>query len=222
MLKEAEGEILDNEELIETLKKSKIDSIEIQEKLHKQQKIEESFSNARNQFREVGKRVSNLYFVILDLSMVEPTYQWSLESYVELFIQSIAKSRERGQQNRNINIIETTQINLYESTCRALLEKDKLIFSFLVYIKIMESEGQILPSETRFLMVGGTWTEPGKNQNENSKKWLSHKAWCTICEFSQLLACFKGFDSDFENYAPQWKELFDCDNPHEREFPGQW
>jgi dynein heavy chain, axonemal len=33
MLKEAEGEILDNEELIETLKRSKVESTEISDKL---------------------------------------------------------------------------------------------------------------------------------------------------------------------------------------------
>jgi hypothetical protein len=33
MLKEAEGEILDNKELIETLKRSKVESTEIQDKL---------------------------------------------------------------------------------------------------------------------------------------------------------------------------------------------
>jgi dynein heavy chain len=106
MLKEAQGEILDNEELIETLKKSKADSTEIQDKLHKQQKIEENFTNERNKFKDVGKRVSNLYFVVLDLSAIEPTYQWSLESYVALFNESIASSRTRGTANRNANITD--------------------------------------------------------------------------------------------------------------------
>lgn len=45
-------------------------------------------------FKDVGKRISNLYFVILDLAMIEPTYQWSLEYYIDLFIFAIADSRK--------------------------------------------------------------------------------------------------------------------------------
>lgn len=33
--------------------------------------------------------MANLYFVVLDLAMIEPTYQWSLEFYIILFERSI-------------------------------------------------------------------------------------------------------------------------------------
>jgi dynein heavy chain, axonemal len=84
-----------------------------------------------------------------------------LEYYIDLFIFAIAESRKVKTQ-RVDDIINTHQLTLYDSICRALLEKDKLIFSFLMCIKILESEGIIKPSETRFLMVGGTWTESDK------------------------------------------------------------
>jgi dynein heavy chain len=48
---------------------------------------------------------------------------------------------------------------LYESICRSLLEKDKLIYSFMTCMKILQSEAKITSQEIRFLMVGGTWTE---------------------------------------------------------------
>jgi len=68
--------------LIETLQKSKIESIEIEEKLKKQEHDREMFNLIRNFYKEVAKRVANLYFVILDLALIEPTYQWSLEFYI--------------------------------------------------------------------------------------------------------------------------------------------
>lgn len=110
------------------------------------------------------------------------------------------------------DIIQTHQLNLFDSICRALLEKDKLIFSFLMCIKILESEGLISPLETRFLMVGGTWTESEKVQGK-SKAWLSEKAWYTICEFSKVVPALHGFDDDFENHETRWKDLFDSENP---------
>jgi dynein heavy chain len=41
-----------------------------------------------------------------------------------------------------------------------LLEKDKLIFSFLLCLKVMVSESKVTAAEIRFTMVGGTYTDP--------------------------------------------------------------
>lgn len=78
-----------------------------------------------------------MYFVVLDLAMIEPTYQWSLEFYIALFERSIKSLT--GKENRTRNIIDRFQMNLYESICRSLLEKDKLIFSLLMCMKVLQS-----------------------------------------------------------------------------------
>lgn len=159
LLKDSEGEILDNKLLIKTLKLSNESGKDIQEKIMRQMKTNDLFTTARNQYNEVAKRVANLYFVIYDLAIIEPTYQYSLDWYLVLFVEAIAKSRDIKSPTRNANIIETTQLILYENTCRALLEKDKLIFSFLLCIKILEIDHIITMKETRFLMIGGSATE---------------------------------------------------------------
>ena len=161
LLKDSEGEILDNKLLIKTLKLSNESGKDIQEKIMRQMKTNDLFTTARNQYNEVAKRVANLYFVIYDLAIIEPTYQYSLDWYLVLFVEAIAKSRDikSPTTTRNANIIETTQLILYENTCRALLEKDKLIFSFLLCIKILEIDHIITMKETRFLMIGGSATE---------------------------------------------------------------
>jgi dynein heavy chain len=65
-----------------------------------------------------------------------------------------------GKENRSNNIIDKFQILLYEGLCRSLLEKDKLIYSFLLCLKIMLSENKLVNLELRFTMVGGTYVEP--------------------------------------------------------------
>jgi dynein heavy chain len=161
LLYEAKGDLLDDEVLIETLQKSKHDSIEIEEKLKKLEHDRQVFMNIRNFYRDVAIRVANLFFVILDLALIEPTYQWSLDFYVVLFIRGIkAGSAKSAKDTRVKSIINEFSIMLYESICRALLEKDKFIFSFLICIKVMEIEKKINSKDIRFLMVGGTWTDP--------------------------------------------------------------
>lgn len=85
--------------------------------------------------------------------MIEPTYQWSLEFYIALFEKSIREAPQ-GKEHRCLNIIDKFQQLLYDSVCRSLLEKDKIIFSFLLQIKILSVEGNITPSEVRMMMVG--------------------------------------------------------------------
>jgi dynein heavy chain len=63
------------------------------------------FQQTRNFYKEVAKRVSNLYFVVLDLALIEPTYQWSLEFYINLFMRGIDKAIP-GKENRCKHIIE--------------------------------------------------------------------------------------------------------------------
>ncbi len=93
--------------------------------------------------------MANLYFVINDLGNIEPTYQWSLEFYIRLFLQSIQMIKEMAiEKNQKVDkIIEQFQLLLYESICRSLLEKDKIIFSFLLCLKIMETEKKISSEE---------------------------------------------------------------------------
>jgi dynein heavy chain len=65
---------------------------------------------------------------------------------------------EKSKRNdrKNFFIKEFTKL-LYENICRSLFEKDKLLFSFLICLKIMdEVPGNLDQKEVRFLMTGGT------------------------------------------------------------------
>lgn len=108
MLSEATGNILDDEELIDTLQKSKIESIEIEEKLKQQEVNREQFKNLQNFYRDAAKRAANLYFAVMDLALIEPVYQFSLDFYVDLFERSIEKATPgRHERVKNINIMFT-------------------------------------------------------------------------------------------------------------------
>ena len=100
--------------------------------------------------------------MILDLAYIEPTYQWSLEFYIILFIKSIEKT-VKDKENRINNIIDKFQEFLYDSICRSLLEKDKLIFSLLMCQKVLEIKKKLNSALIRFVMVGGTLTDAPKS-----------------------------------------------------------
>lgn len=105
LLYEAKGNLLNDEVLIDTLQKSKIESMEIEERLKKQEHDREVFNIIRIIYKEAAKRVTNLYFVVLDLASVEPTYFWSLEFYIHMYEKAI-KDSSHSKEQRSKNIIE--------------------------------------------------------------------------------------------------------------------
>ncbi len=66
--------ILDDANLISTLEISKFTAIEINEKLKESEILEKEINDIRDSYRKVSIRGSILYFVIKDLSLIDPMY----------------------------------------------------------------------------------------------------------------------------------------------------
>jgi len=75
MLSESEGNILDDEVLINTLAESKLTSIAIGERVAEAEVTEVQINEARAKYIDVATRGSIIYFVIADLGGVDPMYQ---------------------------------------------------------------------------------------------------------------------------------------------------
>lgn len=79
MLNDSKPEtLLDDIDLINTLESSKTTSEEIKVKIEESTKLEEVIEQTRNQYKNVSIRGSILFFVIKDLSIIDPMYQYSL------------------------------------------------------------------------------------------------------------------------------------------------
>ena len=94
---------------------------------------------ARNNFKSVSIRAAILFFVLNDMSGVDPMYQFSLDSYNDLFKLSIENSRKLKDMERLEAINHYHTIAVYDSTCRGLFERHKLLFSFQMTIKILQN-----------------------------------------------------------------------------------
>lgn len=66
--------ILDDEELIKTLEESKFRSGEVTKKLEETEIIEKEINENRNSYLPIAIRGTILYFVISDLSGIDPMY----------------------------------------------------------------------------------------------------------------------------------------------------
>ena len=220
MLSNSQGNILDDEELINTLAQSKVTSNEIAAKVAEAEETEKEIDATRELYRPVAIRASLLFFCISDLALVDPMYQYSLAWFVNLFIRAIEeaeKAEDIGVRGGNLN--EYFTYSLYVNVCRSLFEKDKLMFSFLLTIKILQNRGVIDGAEWRYLLTGATSSEARKPNP--GPEWLTEKAWLEVLDVS-LLPAFAGFEDHFIAHVPHYKAMFDSNDTQDMPLAAPW
>ena len=220
MLQECEGEILDNEELIETLEKSKVKSKEINLAVAEAQETEKVIDETRNRYRPVAFRAALLFFCVASLASVDPMYQYSLQWFLNLFISSIDKAEQDSDLDiRLSNLIEYFTFSFYTNVCRSLFERHKLMFSFCLCVSIIKPEGKVDPLEYRFLLTGSTGSGSLINP---SPDWLTEATWDDIQFIDSNLTSCKGFADHFSLHHKHYKKVFDSLEPHLEPMHPDW
>ena len=100
-------------------------------------------------------RGSILYFLIVEMSMVNTMYQTSLRQFLGLFDLSMARSQKSPITAKRINnIIEYLTFEVFAYTARGLYEKDKFLFTILMTLKIELNAVKISNSEFQCFIKG--------------------------------------------------------------------
>jgi len=103
----------------------------------------------------VATRGSVLYFVIVEISVVNVVYQTSLRQFLQVFDLSMARSAKSPVTSKRIqNIIECLTFSTFSYTARGLYEKDKFLFTILMTLKIQLQAKAIKPEEFQCFIKG--------------------------------------------------------------------
>ncbi|CAE7943172.1 DNAH6, partial [Symbiodinium sp. KB8] len=154
LLSESEGNILDDEALIDSLAASKKTSAAIESRMVEAEKTAAEINEAREQYRTVASRGSILYFVIADLANVDSMYQYSLRFFQRLYNMRIERSEKSSDLSKRLQIlIDDITTNVYRNICRGLFEKHKLLYSFLIAAQVLRNAGDISAAEWGAFLV---------------------------------------------------------------------
>lgn len=221
--------ILDDTELINTLESSKQKADEADLTISRQKEQDIVIEKTRTQYRPVATHVSQLFFTLSDLSNIEPVYQYSLNWYKNIFdmtIKIVQAKNIQDKNKKNESLKDNFTSLLYDKVCLSLFEKDKLVFSFMLFTKISmismnSDQKEVYNKEIRFLVTGGagkefTYTNPAKDDNDI---WLSTIAWYAICELDILTMNFMGLKDSFIKDINKWKSIFTSSKPFDENFP---
>jgi dynein heavy chain len=169
------ADILEDDELILILDESKRTSDEIKVRMQESEVTEKEIDRTRELYRPVAYRASVLFFTIIDLAVIDPMYQYSLQWFSNLFGSSVdnsGKSNEATIRIKNLN--DHFTLSLYDNICRSLFEKHKLLFSLILCAKILFGDKDLDPDEWRYFLAGpsGACDIP-----KNPTDWLGDLEW---------------------------------------------
>ncbi|CAF0729412.1 unnamed protein product, partial [Didymodactylos carnosus] len=218
-LSNSKGSLVDDDDLIKTLKTTKTTSSDVKQKLAIATETSQKINVAREEYRPVATRGSILYFLIVEMSMVNVMYQTSLKQFLQLFDQALERSPKSPVTSKRItNIMECLTYEIYKYAVRGYYEEHKFMFTLIMALKIDQQSGKIKFDEFQTLIKGGASLDVQTVPPKPTYKWLQSESWLNLVELSKLYQ-FSGVLDAINRNGATWETWFKKDEPEKVELP---
>lgn len=218
-LANTEGSLVDDQDLLVVLSDTKQTSTEVAQMLALATDTEKEINTAREEYRPVATRGSILYFLITEMSCINPMYQTGLKQFLHLFDISMSSSEKSPITQRRIgNIIECMTYVVWKFSVRGLYTEDKITLTLLMALKIDLNSATIRHEEFDILIKGGSALDLN-SVDPKPAKWITDMTWLDLVALSNLYH-FSGIIEQIERNERQWKHWFDKEAPEEEPVPG--
>ncbi|RDW80646.1 cytoplasmic dynein-like protein 1 heavy chain 1 [Coleophoma crateriformis] len=135
-LNESRGNILDDDNVIETLETLKKEAAEISTKMSNTEGVMAEVDEITLQYNVIAQSCSAIFAVLEQLHYLNHFYQFSLQYFLDIFHAVLKGSKNlTGESNHNVRrdiIIEGLFITAYQRTSLGLLQKDRITLAMLL------------------------------------------------------------------------------------------
>lgn len=212
------GSLVDDESVLYTLNKTKDTALDVSKKLEVAGITQASISVMRENYRSIATRGSVLYFLIVEMGMVNPMYQNSLQQFLEQFDLSLANSNVSNLLERRIKyIIEYLTYAIFKYKCRGLYEVHKTLFTILVALKVDIDVGKITRNQFEFFIKGGASIDIS-SMRPKPYDWLTDICWMNL-SLLQTISPFNDILNMIETNGNAWKKWYEKSKPELETMP---
>lgn len=206
LLKSGGPNILESEELINSLTDSKIMAIEVEKKLANAKMAEQRIVYFQGNYSPAAKLSAILYFCIADLANIEVMYQYSMSWFLVIFKKALSVADKSKDLNDRVkSIVHRFRELIYQGIYNSLQDKDRTLFVFLVAIRLMLYDKEVQAWQWRFFLTGICGVielEP------NPTDFLSDKLWRDV---TQLDIHITGLCDHLKINGEVWKKFINTD-----------
>lgn len=214
--------ILQNFALIESLEVTKKTSNEIKLAQAVAKDTEIKINLSREIYRRVAAEGAMLYFLLIQLCIVDHMYQYSLESFTTFFFKAIDKTETFDEEEpRVLALREMIRMTIYQWVSRGLFERHKPIFRTQMCFRLMQKgilTVEYTDKEMYFLL-----NCPSRSDVLNPlKEWLPDLVWYSMQKLIEIEG-FEQFAQNVEKEAPnRFKDWYNELSPEEEKLPLDW
>lgn len=208
---ETDVPLVDNVPLIEVLERAKSKSVTIAAALENAKITTADINTSRESYKSVAKRGAILFFALTGLSAISEMYEYSLSSYLTVFMNALETSKKDNVLSARLRFIteKLTQL-VYEFTCMGIFESHKLMFSFQMTTMIMDGDDELNREEMDFFLKGNTSLDSVSPKPFN---WMSTNGWKDAIRLQELGGSWASLLNNIQDNEPQWKRWYDMEAP---------
>jgi len=214
-LSNAEGNLIEDIELIENLEFTKKTALDVEKKQVECKATEIAIAVSREKYRPSAAQASLIYFVLNNLWVVDHMYQYALSGFMRVFSKAIDRAEASDDVSVRVkNVTDNVTYTLFAYASRGLFARHKLIFASQMTFRIMAANGELNPDAFNWLIR----YYQIKVDKPPELEWMSDGSWYA----ANALAKLEGFENlcnDLVSSSKRFKEWCDFEAPEKEKFP---